>query len=236
MGGTGSGNRYRWGAKASTDACDRFDLSSLSRRGWLRPGSSGTARWWRGERETSSIGWAVDGEAGTATDLELRYAVEGEEVGYRVPIAWTPCHFGGQRPWFVCPGAGCGRRVGVLYGRRLFLCRRCHDLAYESTREDSGGRALRKARKIRERLGGSANLLEPFPPKPKGMHWRTYARLAREEKAAERVRQAEFAAWLGRTSAWIDRIARDGNDEDEAAPATGNASIRRAERRQGRSS
>jgi hypothetical protein len=27
------------------------------------------------------------------------------------------------------------------------------------------------------RLGGSANLLDPFPAKPKGMHWRTYRHL-----------------------------------------------------------
>ena len=236
MGGPGSGNRYRWGAKTSTDACDRLDLASIAREGWLRPGGSGTVRWWRGERETSSIGWAVDGEAGIATALELHYAVDGEEVRYRVPIAWTPCHFGGQRPWFVCPGEGCGRRVGVLYGRRFFLCRGCHDLAYESTREDPGERALRKARKIRERLGGSANLLTPLPPKPKGMHWRTYVRLAQEEEAAERIRRAEFAAWSGRTSAWIDRIVHDGIGEDGAAPETDDPRRRRGERRRGRSS
>ena len=173
MGGPGSGNRYRWGAKASTDACQRLDLSSLHQGGWLRPGSCGTIRWWRGERLTSSIGWVVDGRAGIATALELRYAVGSEEIRYRVPIAWTACHFGGRRPWFVCPGAGCRRRAAVLYGRRLFLCHRCHDLAYASTRQEPGERALRKAQRIRERLGGSANMLEPFPPKPKGMHWRT---------------------------------------------------------------
>ena len=207
MGGPGSGNRYRWGAKTSTEACHRFDLSGLARGGWLRPGGSGTTRWWRGEQETSSIGWTVRGSGQTATALELSYAIGGEEIRYRVPLTWTPCRFGGQRPWFICPGDGCGRRVAVLYGRRLFLCRRCHDLAYPSTREDPGERALRRARKIRERLGGSANLLEPLPSKPKGMHWRTYARLAREEEAAERIRQAEFAAWMERTSAWIDRLA-----------------------------
>ena len=154
MGGPGSGNRYRWGAKASTDACQRLDLSSLHQGGWLRPGSCGTIRWWRGERLTSSIGWVVDGRAGIATALELRYAVGSEEIRYRVPIAWTACHLGGRRPWFVCPGAGCGRRAAVLYGRRLFLCHRCHDLAYASTRQEPGERALRKAQRIRERLGG----------------------------------------------------------------------------------
>jgi hypothetical protein len=83
-----------------------------------------------------------------------------------------------ERPWIICPGAGCGRRVVILYGPgRYFLCRHCYDLAYESQRENGVTRALRRAQTIRERLGGSANMTKPFPDKPKGMHWRTYERL-----------------------------------------------------------
>jgi hypothetical protein len=48
---------------------------------------------------------------------------------------------------------------------------------YESQREDCGTRLVTKAQKIRRRLGGSASLMEPFPDKPKGMHWQTYERL-----------------------------------------------------------
>ncbi|MGH9961368.1 MAG: hypothetical protein ACREBC_30285, partial [Pyrinomonadaceae bacterium] len=95
-----------------------------------------------------------------------------------ISLCYTPCNFGGQRPWFVCPGWGCGRRVATLYaaGSRV-LCRNCLGLSYPSQREDAGDRALRRAQRIRMKLGGSPNMTLPFPPKPKWMRWETYWRL-----------------------------------------------------------
>ena len=90
-------------------------------------------------------------------------SAEWEDVQQAVQIDWTLCNFG-ERPWFICPGAACGRRVAVLYGPgRYFLCRHCYDLVYESQRDNATYRALHKAQAIRERLGGSANMMEPFP-------------------------------------------------------------------------
>jgi hypothetical protein len=62
---------------------------------------------------------------------------EWEDVKEPVSLEWTPCNFGGERPWFVCPGVvngkRCGRRVAILYGPgKYFLCRHCYDLRYES--------------------------------------------------------------------------------------------------------
>ena len=74
-----------------------------------------------------------------------------------------------------------------MYGQgKYFLCRHCYDLRYESQREDKKDRALRRAQKIRQRLGGSANMMEPFPEKPKGMHHETYMGLFWEHHEAER--------------------------------------------------
>jgi hypothetical protein len=113
-----------------------------------------------------------------------------KSVQQRVPITWTACHIGGRRPWFECvvysTGRYCGRRVAVLYGAgKFFACRRCYDLAYASQHEALHHRGLGKAQKIRMRLGGSPNMLEPFPDKPKGMHWRTYERLRSSYDVAE---------------------------------------------------
>jgi hypothetical protein len=48
---------------------------------------------------------------------------------------------------------------------------------------------------------GSPNLLEVFPDKPKGMHWRTYDQLRRRHDIAE----ARSTAGLMRT---VDRLQR----------------------------
>ena len=83
-------------------------------------------------------------------------------------------------------GVYCGRRVTKLYGvGRLFACRHCYRLAYASQQESAHQRGLGKSQKIRMRLGGSPNMLEEFPDKPKGMHWRTYERWRRVHDVAE---------------------------------------------------
>ena len=72
---------------------------------------------------------------------------------------------------------------------KWFLCRHCYELPYGSQQETAAERHSRKARKIRDRLGASHNLLESLWPwnKPKGMHWRTWERLRTQEAQAHRL-------------------------------------------------
>jgi len=72
-----------------------------------------------------------------------------------------------------CAGGG-ARRVVILYGGKIFACRHCHQLAYESTREKPDDRASRKADRIRKKLGWEAGILNPNGIKPKGLHWKTF--------------------------------------------------------------
>jgi hypothetical protein len=59
-------------------------------------------------------------------------------------------------------------------------------------------RALYKAQSIRERLGGSASMMAPFPERPKGMHHKTYWRLREEHDEAEMKQLAGMREWLDR--------------------------------------
>ncbi len=204
LGGVGSGNRHRLDKKTTTHESHSVDVRYLHGNGLLKPGGWFSLRWSRAERETGSIGGSVEG-AERPERVILRYRHRGgsfasgewEDVREPVPLVWTVCNFGGERPWFLCPGAGCGRRIAVLYGPgQYFLCRHCYDLRYESQREDGMSRALRRAQKIREQLGGSANMMEPFPQKPGGMHWRTYERLHREYERASMEQLVGMCEWL----------------------------------------
>lgn len=56
---------------------------------------------------------------------------------------------------------------------------------------------MRKARSIRTKLGGDGRLMEPFPQKPKRMHWKTYWRLRREAEDLENTGWASAMQRLG---------------------------------------
>jgi hypothetical protein len=172
------------------ESCPSVDVRQWQRKGRLYPGQQFSWSWTRGAEPAGSIAVRVESDA-----VVLNYRAESsgsgewKSVQQRVPIRLTACHLGGQRPWFVCSvycnGRCCGRRAAILYcAGELFACRRCYDLSYASQRQTALHRGLEQARKIRMRLGGSADLLEPFPAKPKGMHRRTFQRLQARAEAA----------------------------------------------------
>ena len=55
MGGLGSGNRYRFDKKTTTDECNDLDVRKLYRDGLLEPGTSFRSSWSRFGKETGSI-------------------------------------------------------------------------------------------------------------------------------------------------------------------------------------
>jgi hypothetical protein len=108
--------RWPFGARDTCESCKSIDVRQWYRRGRLSAG------------QTFSWAWTCAGEASgsilvrTVQDaVKLCYWTrhfpdrEGKDIEQRVPITWTACHFGGKRPWFICPahvnGKYCGRRV-----------------------------------------------------------------------------------------------------------------------------
>jgi hypothetical protein len=174
MGGLGSGRHQRY-ARKTTEAWLSLDLAVLAQKRVLEPGSSATVTWSRGGHPTGSVGLI-----GLREGLRLTYRAKRADGGWEtvretVSYIWTATPFNGRRRWLVCPG--CGGRCRILYSGPRFRCRRCHALTYESQYETAAQRANRRSRTIRRRLAGSTNLTEEFPPRPKGMHRKTHAKL-----------------------------------------------------------
>jgi hypothetical protein len=106
----------------------------------------------------------------------------------------------------VVNGITCGRRAVKLHGAgRYFLCRHCYRLAHASQSEGVWDRALRRANKIRQRLGGDPGMAARFPEKPKGMWQRTYQRLRDKAFDAERLAETAFETQADRVLARINK-------------------------------
>ena len=168
--------RCAGGGKNTVESCRSIDVLEWRRKGYLQPPARG----------------------------ELHYAITANCGGreQHIATAWTPCTLGGQRLWFQC--GYCARRVLRLYVivRRVFACRHCHRLGYESQLETPHQRGSGRAQKIRRRLGGGAD--DPFmefPVRPRGMHQETYERWRRAHDDAEErsvMGLMAFAERLGR--------------------------------------
>jgi hypothetical protein len=168
-----------------------LDIRYLHREALPHPGQTLHCTWSRDGKPIASIAVSLTADAVPIT-FEWRPRDTGEWTSSPqcLPVTWTALHplsphCRGIRPWFLCPqitanGQTCGRRVAVLYasgGRPYFACRKCRRLAYAIEQENPRHRSIRRAQRARLRLGGSPSLLDPLPPRPKGMRTHTYNRL-----------------------------------------------------------
>lgn len=170
MGGYGSGGGRH---ACHMDEFQKLDLTDFERE-WFERGRIGRVTWSRNGQVTSSIGYTL-----AADWIELSYAYgtapQREDVRETINLTFTEQPFGGRRRWFVC--RGCGRRCRVLIAGKYFRCRKCYGATYPCQYERIRARGLAKAERARERVGADPGISNPWPRKPKGMHWRTYRRL-----------------------------------------------------------
>ncbi|MDD2744313.1 MAG: hypothetical protein PHV02_18800 [Rhodocyclaceae bacterium] len=181
----GSG-RHRQGAKGTTKDYRTLDVRLLQRKGALAPGTTSTLRWSINGNTLEFIQIRAEDDRVILSQDRRREIGEGPGVEYSVFLDWSVCHLGGQRAWFRCPAKGCGRRVALLYSGTIYACRHCYKLAYASQREKGYVRALGKVERLRDKLGWGPGIVNIDHRKPKGMHRRTYARLAAEHNGLVR--------------------------------------------------
>ena len=194
MGGFGSGRRS---GKECTGDMLALDARRLQRAGRLTPGQSFSWQWTRGGEPAGTINMRIEHGRVILNYQHRQHGSEWQAMSYPVRLTWTPCNYGGERAWWHCPAQGCGRRVAVLYGGKVYACRHCHQLAYKCQRETPDDRAARRADKLRVRLGWQAGILNGSGDKPKGMHWRTFGNIQARHDALVNVSLAGMAAKLG---------------------------------------
>jgi hypothetical protein len=194
--------RPAYGGRRTCEGSRSIDVRRWHREGRLNAGQCFIASWTRdGEPAGRMVVRAVHG---AIILIKPRPVGQGriQPSFQRVSVAWTGCHLGGERPWFVCGGVSagrrCGRRAAILYdGGGVFACRNCYRLAYASQQETALYRSLRRARKIRARLGASPSLADALPTKPRGMHTSTYRRLLTQAQRAHAALDAASAKRFG---------------------------------------
>lgn len=203
----------RWNAehtRRDTAGLLRLDVRHMHRTGVFEPGARAVWQWSNERGEPA-------GEIRTVMDrdrpcLTLEYATRAPGEPDWTPrresvcLDTTPCHYGGHRWWFTCPG--CQRRRAVLFSvGGVFRCRGCHDLAYVSTRLDTMSRTDRTIHALQRRLGAPAGCNAwHIPPKPARMHWSTYERLASQLSDAIERRNDLFTDRAVKLLARTDRL------------------------------
>lgn len=196
MGGLGSGRFDYPNAKQTTRMYRAIDVRVWHRRGLLKPGKR--------------FVWPVHGGGTGVTAIHVRSLRSHVELSYQlrdrygewrdysgfVDLDRVACHFGGARPWFLCPADSCDRRVALLYWDNVFACRHCYNLAYGSQRETPDVRAIRYANRIRKRLRWVPGVVNGHGGKPVGMHWSTFNRLVAEHDELVEIWGADLSRQL----------------------------------------
>jgi hypothetical protein len=142
--------RKPWTERLTVEDCLAVDVAML--KGIIREPSD-----WRvyhcrrpNGAGTEEFEYKIEIDADNRSSLIFRYTLTKNGIRYGFPLKYavktttTPCRYGGQRYWFICPvvrrGVPCLKVVRKLYlppGARYFGCKRCYALVYESCRSHS---------------------------------------------------------------------------------------------------
>lgn len=200
MGGYGSGQRY---GRPTADESRRIDIAWMIRKGLALPGAirGGTLSWSRGDQPAGRISYTADMFDPDQARLVLQYTItessETRDYTQRICLSYTRPHYGGRRWWMHCPVNG--RRVGKLYmppGAESFASRTAWRLGYRSQRMTSRDAVFERLYRVQRKLRCPEGW-EQWIRRPKGMHRRTYKRLAGEYWHLDALCGAEMMHVIG---------------------------------------
>lgn len=189
-----------------------LDVTSLFRSGQLLQGhaAGGLANLAHhpGGTPAGTVYVASDLREGRPPSLHLTFAVrDGRAHEQHIALTSLPRPpIGGRRWFFICPQTGA--RACRLYlprnGER-FLSREAHRLRYAVEHGAQDINDIARACRLYAHITGEAppnGALSPLPPRPKGMHAVTHARLiARLMRVQARI--------VGRLGSWLETLQAD---------------------------
>ena len=107
-----------------------------------------------GDQVRASVKWESGANIGLlyrGGTLELLYSMEGEPNNQKVRITKAPCHFGGVRYYFHCPGCR-ERRYKLHLAGSGFYCRGCYRMPYYTQECGHMDGLMRKVHKLEAKL------------------------------------------------------------------------------------
>jgi len=103
--------------KTTVESCRSIDVLEWNQLGYFRSPRLFSRVWTRGGEPSALVLAQIDRNSVTIKHWS-RSGNDWTNAKQRIPIVWTACCFGGERPWFLCPvrsnGACCGRQVTKL--------------------------------------------------------------------------------------------------------------------------
>ena len=128
MGGFGLERPSR-GKRATNTFCS-LDVNRLRKSSVLAAGWVGHSQWPHNGEPFGSISIHGGKKQDNRTYRWRRAEEEWQNVNQTIAIRWPECRFGGERPYYMCPGmvnrSICAKTVRELCGGdRHYLCRHC---------------------------------------------------------------------------------------------------------------
>jgi len=187
------------------EQCLPLDVSFLRRLDCFRKGSL------RREKLT----WHCRGQVSATAWIDvILHPKERPRAVVRMPglepqtiwLTYTRPNLGGRRWWFLCES---GRRCRTLYltpGGDRFRSRQAANIAYRSNALGFSDRIRWRAEQLRDSLPGAK--YETYPPRPKGMHRKTYGQILNRLREADENAQLVCYASMKKTADKLGLLER----------------------------